>query len=73
MQPEVSVIITAYNTAAYIEKAIKMDHMLTRFQSAADIPYAFSYGQMPAAQAVALRALFGKSQAEPASGREFTD
>ncbi|WNZ25372.1 beta-glucosidase [Leptolyngbya sp. NK1-12] len=50
-----------------------MDHILTRFQFAPDIPYAFSYGQMPTAQAVALEALLGDLQTESTGGREFTD
>lgn len=40
----------------------------------ADLPYVFSYGQMAAAQAVALEALFtGRQDAIRASSQEFTD
>ncbi len=38
----------------------------------ADLPYVFSYGQLPAAQAVALKALLSGT-AQTAQAREFTD
>jgi beta-glucosidase len=44
-----------------------------RPQLAADIPYAFTYGQMPAAQAVALKALLTQQSSTASGVREFTD
>ncbi|MFM7424450.1 MAG: hypothetical protein ACKO7W_05560, partial [Elainella sp.] len=36
-----------------------------------DLPYVFSHGQLPAAQAIALRTLLGMMQ--PQQAGEFTD
>jgi beta-glucosidase len=53
-----------------------MKHILSEFgsQFAPDIPYVLSYGQMPAAQAVALKALWSHDpERTKVGGREFTD
>jgi beta-glucosidase len=46
-----------------------------RSQLPADVPYVFTYGQLPAAQAIALEALFGSVAGEPNSSTSqiFTD
>jgi beta-glucosidase len=44
-----------------------------RSQLPADIPYVFSYAQIPAAQAVALEALLIGTKAVTSNPREFTD
>ncbi|MBF2001288.1 MAG: beta-glucosidase [Synechococcales cyanobacterium M58_A2018_015] len=45
-----------------------------RPQMPPDVPYVFTYGQMPAAQAIALQALFATAPAQQTSRpREFTD
>lgn len=53
-----------------------MEHILSEFgsQLLPDIPYVFSYGQMPAAQAVALKTLWSHDpERTKVGGREFTD